>query len=60
MRGPRLNAREGAITDYTPYRDFYALFEEAPHHTISDDEADPSAVASRIRDGLSAGVFRVS
>jgi len=51
--------KEGAIDDYGPYRDFYAMFVCAERHVIQDDEADARAVARRIQDGLRAGVFRV-
>lgn len=54
------NRAEGKIADYTVYRDFYALFEKPGCHAICDDEADASAVARRISEGLAAGMFRVS
>ncbi|WP_158926414.1 AAA family ATPase [Acidisphaera sp. S103] len=50
---------EGKIVDYTPYRDFYALFEGADRYTLQDDEAEAPIVASRIREALGAGAFRV-
>jgi len=50
---------EGAIADYTPYRELYSSFDEAERHTIRDDTGDPPAVASRIRSGLNAGIFRI-
>jgi hypothetical protein len=31
---------EGAIADYTPYRDLYASFDEAGRFTIKDDGSD--------------------
>ncbi|MGA9526972.1 MAG: hypothetical protein WBS24_02520 [Terriglobales bacterium] len=49
----------GAIADYAPYSSFYALFEGADRHTIRNDEAEAPLVAARIRDGLSAGIFKV-
>jgi len=49
---------EGAIADYTPYRELYSSFDEAERYTIRDDTADPAVLASRIRNGLSAGIFR--
>jgi adenylylsulfate kinase-like enzyme len=52
--------KEGAIVDYTPYRDFYSMFDYRDHHTIVNDEASPPVVARRIQEGLTAGVFRVS
>jgi hypothetical protein len=51
---------EGRITDYTPYRDLYSSFAEVGRHTVADDAGDPAAVAARIRDGLNAGIFRIS
>lgn len=51
---------EGAIANYDVYRDFYTMFEGAPQHEISDDEADARSVARRIRDGLDRGVFRMN
>lgn len=50
---------EGKISDYGPYRDFYALFDGAGRFTIEDDQADCAALAARIRDGLDQGLFRV-
>ncbi len=50
---------EGRIADYGPYRDFYALFEGAERHAISDDTADAATIASRIREGIGSGAFRV-
>ncbi|MGH9737153.1 MAG: AAA family ATPase [Candidatus Acidiferrales bacterium] len=50
---------EGRITDYTPYRSFYSLFEAAARYAVCEDEAEAAIVAARIRDGLSAGTFRV-
>jgi hypothetical protein len=51
---------QGSIADYTPYRDFYALFVGADRYTIHDDEADVPVVAARIRDGIGSGIFCVS
>jgi len=50
---------EGTISDYTSYRDLYSTFDDAARYTISDDEASAGGVAQRIRDGLTAGTFRV-
>ena len=56
----RASARaEGKISDYGPYRSFYSLFAGAERFTIQDDAADSRSLAARIRDGLSAGTFRV-
>jgi adenylylsulfate kinase-like enzyme len=52
--------KEGAIRDYSMYRDFYAMFEGMPRHEICDDEADAKALAARIRAGLDGGGFRIS
>lgn len=51
---------EGKIVDYARYREFYALFDAADRYTIHDDEAGPEVLAARIREGLSAGRFRVA
>ena len=51
---------EGAIKDYSVYRDFYAMFEGLPKHEICDDHADAATIARRIRDGLDRGAFRLS
>ena len=66
---------EGAIADYTRYRDLYACFDEAvslatpagtaalqeaDRYTIKDETSDAKVVAARIREGLNAGNFRIS
>ena len=51
---------EGAIADYTPYRDLYTSFDKAARYTISDDESDAAVVATHIREGINEGIFRVS
>ena len=51
---------EGAITDYTPYLDFYADFDVAKANLIADDAAGPTAIATLIRKGLEAGRFRLA
>jgi adenylate kinase family enzyme len=50
---------QGKITDYTPYRDFYALFDAADRHTIQNDEAPASDIARHIYEQLDTGAFRV-
>jgi adenylylsulfate kinase-like enzyme len=50
---------EGAITDFTTLKDFYALFEEGDVEPICNDSADPDSLARQIADGLSQGRFRV-
>ena len=50
---------EGAIADYTAYRELYSSFDGVERHTICDDTGDPAVVAARIRDGLDAKMFRV-
>jgi hypothetical protein len=51
---------EGAISDYTSFRDLYSSFDEAAPYTIKDDTGDPATVAALIREGLNAGKFRLS
>jgi chloramphenicol 3-O-phosphotransferase len=51
---------EGKITDYAPYSELYATFEAEPRHLIEDDASDAKALAARIREGLDAGLFRLS
>lgn len=50
---------EGTIANYTAYRELYSSFDGAERYTIQDDTGDPVAVATRIRDGLNAGKFRL-
>jgi adenylylsulfate kinase-like enzyme len=50
---------EGRILNYSVYRDLYALFEEPARYAVCDDHADALSLARRIREGLTAGVFRV-
>jgi adenylate kinase family enzyme len=50
--------REGRISDYGSYRDFYADFQEAAATAIADDHDDPVATAARIREGIGSGAFR--
>jgi gluconate kinase len=50
---------EGAIPDYSPYRDLYASFDEAERYTLKDADGEAAVIAARIRDGLDAGIFRV-
>src|ERR1700722_17812897 len=51
---------EGKITDYAPYSELYATFDPEPRHLIEDDASDAKVVAARIREGLEAGLFRLS
>ncbi|MFZ1131692.1 MAG: AAA family ATPase [Terriglobales bacterium] len=51
---------EGAIADYTHYRELYSSFDEAERYTIADDASEAAVVAARIREGLNAGKFRIS
>lgn len=51
---------EGVIADYAPYSKLYSSFDDAERYTIQDDRSDASELATRIRDGLKAGKFRVS
>jgi hypothetical protein len=50
----------GAIADYAPYRDFYALFDGAGRHLVEDDDSDPATLAARIRHGLAELASRVA
>jgi hypothetical protein len=50
---------DGVIADYNPYEDLYLSFDEAKKYIISDDRSSAAVVASRIREGLSAGTFRI-
>jgi len=50
---------EGAIRDYTPYRELYDELAEVPT-AIKDDVAEPTALAAKIRDGLAREVFRIA
>lgn len=55
------NRAEGIISDYSPYRSFYALFEGAAERfSICEDTADAKSVATRMFDGLRAGAYRVA
>lgn len=51
---------EGAIADYSAYRDFYAMFEGLSNHEVGDVEANPASIARRIRAGLDQGIFRLN
>lgn len=51
---------EGKISDYSAYRDFYAMFEGLSNHEVGDVEANPASIARRIRDGLDQGIFRLN
>ena len=51
---------EGIINDYTPYHDLYADFNDVSRrHLIVNDQADATAVARQIREGLDEGKFRM-
>lgn len=51
---------EGRIEDYTQYRDFYALFDAHPRHVLNDDNVDARSMATRIKEELDMGAFRVA
>lgn len=51
---------QGAIADYAPYQELYSSFDEAERYIIQDDKSDVAAVASRVRDALDGGRFRLS
>lgn len=51
---------EGIITDYAPYHDLYADFDQVGRrHLVCDDNSDAAAMAARIREGLTEGKFRL-
>jgi hypothetical protein len=51
---------EGTISDYAPYHDLYADFDQAGRrHTICDDTSEAAVVAALIREGLDEGKFRL-
>jgi hypothetical protein len=51
---------EGKLTEYAAYSELYATFDPELRHLIEDDGSDAKAVAARIREGLNAGLFRLS
>jgi len=51
---------EGAMPDYTLYHNLYTSFDAAVGNMISDDISDAAVIAGRIREGLDAGIFRIS
>jgi chloramphenicol 3-O-phosphotransferase len=51
---------EGRIRDYSRYRDFYALFENASPQAVCDDEADARTLAQRIFERLHKNDFQLS
>jgi adenylate kinase family enzyme len=50
---------EGAITDYSRYRELYSDFEVDERYTLEDVGEGASVIAGRVREGLDAGKFRV-
>ncbi|HEY1676950.1 MAG TPA: AAA family ATPase [Candidatus Sulfotelmatobacter sp.] len=50
---------QGQISDYTPYRELHAAFDEAERYIIHDDTSDAATVAKLIRKGLDEGKFRL-
>jgi adenylate kinase family enzyme len=51
---------EGIITDYAPYHDLYADFDQVSRrHLVCDDSADAATIATHIREGLTEGKFRL-
>jgi predicted kinase len=53
---------EGAMPDYTPYRELHAAFSALgpfERHALRHDEAGPTTLAARIRAGVAAGAYRV-
>ncbi|RUL66018.1 adenylyl-sulfate kinase [Dyella dinghuensis] len=53
------NRAEGKIENYAPYHDFYALFDAHPRHVLSSDNVDARSMATRIKEELDMGAFRV-
>jgi serine/threonine protein kinase len=52
---------EGRIDDYGPYRALHAAFSNVDaRHVVGDDATNPTDAAARIREGLSAGRFRLA
>jgi hypothetical protein len=51
---------EGAIPDYGPYRELYALFDIESRHVIRNNDIPPETVAAAIREGLAAGTFQLA
>jgi predicted kinase len=57
----RARARtEGTIADYADYHDLYKTFAGAERYAISDDKSSAAKLASRVRKGIDAEIFRVS
>lgn len=50
---------EGAITDYSGFREFYADFDAPKTHLVTDETSSPAALAAIIRQGLAEGRFRL-
>lgn len=51
---------DGTIADYAPYHELYMSFDEMERHIVADDESPAPVVATRIREGLTAGHFRLT
>lgn len=51
---------EGRISDYSNYRDFYAMFEGRPQNEVSDEGLDARSTALRIRQGIDGNIFRIA
>ena len=51
---------EGIITDYEPFKELYASFEDYAKYMINDDKSSPEIIASQIRRGLDKGLFRIN
>jgi chloramphenicol 3-O-phosphotransferase len=51
---------EGRITNYKPYKELYADFDEVQRHIIYDNTGEAAVIAEHIREGLNEGMFRIS
>ena len=52
--------KEGIISDYSQYHDFYLDFMEAGKYSICDDFSDPKSIADTINKRRSEGIFRLN
>jgi chloramphenicol 3-O-phosphotransferase len=50
---------EGAITDYSRYRELYADFDKAQRYLIPSDDCSAGEMAARVREGVDEGIFLV-
>jgi chloramphenicol 3-O-phosphotransferase len=45
--------------DYSRYHEFYRLFEGTPEYDLDDPSGDPQSIATRLREQLKSGRYRV-